>query len=134
MRCMQQIVSHWMCWYKLCILWKTTNDTKPWYCPNCSKKLPFSDVRDKDLHNAIHVQSIPQTLLINASNKKPIGMMQKFQQLNNLFDQSENTESCDYYESKDFQKIRLKQLFFASLKSFITFLPYKWPSKLSCPA
>ena len=38
---------------------KLQNNTKPWYCPNCSKELPFSDVRDKDFHNVIHVQSTP---------------------------------------------------------------------------
>ena len=68
-----------------------------WYCPNCSKELPFSDVRDKDFHNIIYVQSTPQTPFINVPNKKSKGLMHKFQQLNNLFDQSENTISCDYY-------------------------------------
>ena len=76
---------------------KLQNDTKPWYCPNCSKELPFSNVRDKDFHKVIHVQSTPQTPFINVPNKKSKGLMHKFQQLNNLFDQSENTISCDYY-------------------------------------
>ena len=33
---------------------KLQNDTNPWYCLNCSKELPFSDVTDKDLHNITH--------------------------------------------------------------------------------
>ena len=41
--------------------------------------------------------------------------MHKFQQLNNLFDQSENTISCDYYDLKDFQKIKIKQQDFSLL-------------------
>ena len=94
---------------------KLQNDTKPWYCPNCSKELPFSDVRDKDLHNTIHVQSTPQTHFTNVPNKKSKGLIHKFQQLNNLFDQSENTISCDYYDLKDFQKIKIKQQDFSLL-------------------
>ena len=94
---------------------KLQNDTKPWYCPNCSKELPFSDVRDKDLHNTIHVQSTLQTHFTNVPNKKSKGLMHKFQQLNNLFDQSENTISCDYYDLKDFQKIKIKQQDFSLL-------------------
>ena len=41
--------------------------------------------------------------------------MHKFQQLDNLFDQSENTISCDYYDLKDFQKIKIKQQDFSLL-------------------
>ena len=41
--------------------------------------------------------------------------MHKFQQLNNLFDQSENTISCDYYDLKDFQEIKIKQQDFSLL-------------------
>ena len=76
---------------------KLQNDTKPWYCPNCSNELPFSDMRDKDL-NKIHIQSTPQTYFTNVPNKKKKGLMNKFQELNSLFDQSENTISCDFYD------------------------------------
>ena len=41
--------------------------------------------------------------------------MHKFQQLNNLFDQSEKTVNCDYYDLKDFQKIKIKQQDFSLL-------------------
>ena len=41
--------------------------------------------------------------------------MHKFQQLNNLFDQSENTVNFDYYDLKDFQKIKIKQQDFSLL-------------------
>ena len=41
--------------------------------------------------------------------------MHRFKQLNNLFDQSENTTSCDYYDLKDFQKTKIKQQDFYSL-------------------
>ena len=88
---------------------KRQYDTKPWYCPNCSKKLPFSDVREKDLRNTIHARSTPQIHFSNVPNKKSKGLMHKFQQLNNLFDQSVDTIRCDYYDLKDFQKIKIKQ-------------------------
>ena len=41
--------------------------------------------------------------------------MHKFQHLSNLFDKSENTTSCDYYDLKDFQKIKIKQKDFSLL-------------------
>ena len=44
----------------------------------------------------------------NISKKKSKGM-HKFQQLNNLFDQSENTRRCNYYDLKDFRKTKIKQ-------------------------
>ena len=81
-------------------------------------------MRNKDLHNAIHVQSTPQILSINVPNKKPKGLMHKFQQLNNIFDQSENTISCDYYDLKDFQKIRIKQQDFSLLHLNISSLSF----------
>ena len=65
-----------------------------------SKELPFSDVVDKDLHDIIYVQSTPQIYFTNVSNKKSKGLIYKFQQLNDLFDQSENTISFDYYDLK----------------------------------
>ena len=65
-----------------------------------SKELPFSDVADKDLHDKIHLQSTPQIYFTNVSNKKSKGLIYKFQQLNDLFDQSENTISFDYYDLK----------------------------------
>ena len=47
--------------------------------------------------------------------------MHKFQQLDNLFDQSEKTRSCDYYDLKSFQKIKIKQqdfsLFYLNISS-----------------
>ena len=66
-----------------------------------SKELPFSEVTGKDLHNIIHVQSTRQTYFTNESNKKSKGLMHKFQQLNDLFDQSENAISFDYYDLKE---------------------------------
>ena len=97
------------------------NDTKPWYCPNCSKEFPFSHVRDKDLLNIIHVQSTPQTPFINGPNKKSKGLMHEFQQLNNLFDQLENTISCDYYDLKD---LTLNLMEYAYLKrGYLTKIP-----------
>ena len=94
---------------------KLQNDTKPRYCPNVSKELPFSDVFDKDLRNTIHIQSTSQTHFFNVPNKKSKGLMHKFQKLNNLFDQSENTISYHYYDLKDIQKIKTKQKDFSLL-------------------
>ena len=81
---------------------KLQNDTKPWYCPNCSKELSSLMCETKN-STAIHFQSTPQTHFTNVPSKKSKGLMHKSQQLNNLFNQSENTISCDYYDLKDFQ-------------------------------
>ena len=70
----------------------------------------------------MHVQSTPQTHFINAPNKKSEGFTHKFQQLNNLFDQSENTKSCGYYDLKDFKKIKIKQQRFSLLHLIISSL------------
>ena len=35
--------------------------------------------------------------------------MSRFKQVNQLFDQSENSISCDYYDVDDFNKIVIKQ-------------------------
>ena len=101
---------------------KVQNDAESWYSPNCSKELPFSGVRDKDLYNVIHVQSTPLTLFINIPNKKSKGLTHKFQQLNNLFNQSENTISCDYFDLNYFQKIKIKQQDFSLLHMNISSL------------
>ena len=48
-------------------------------------KTPLSDVRGKDRHNNLHVQSTHQTHFTIVPNKKSKRFMHKFQQLNNLF-------------------------------------------------
>ena len=48
--------------------------------------------------------------------------MHKFQQLKSLFDQSEKTISCDYYDLNDFQKIKIKQQDFSFLYLNISLL------------
>ena len=85
-------------------------------------EIPFSDVRDKDFHNTIHFQSTPQTQFINVPNKKSKKPMHWFQQLKSLFDQSEKTISCDYYDLNDFQKIKIKQQDFSLLYLNISLL------------
>ena len=77
---------------------KLQNDTKPWFCPNCSKERPFSDAKDKDLCNTMHIQSTPQTHFTNVPDKKSKELIHKFWELKNLFDQSENTIRSDYYD------------------------------------
>ena len=94
---------------------KVQNDTKPYYCPNCSKELLFSVVRNKDLRNTIDVQSTLRTHFTNVPNEMFKELMHKFQQLNNLFDQPENTRSWDYYDLEDFQKMKIKQQEFSLL-------------------
>ena len=57
---------------------KLQNDTKPWFCPNFSKELPFSDVKDKDLCNTMQVQSTSQTHFTNVPDKKSKELIHKF--------------------------------------------------------
>ena len=101
--------NHTECVGLSCVYYKKLqNGTKPWYCTNCSNELPFSDVRDKSIYNTLHFQSNPQAHFTYVTNKKSKRLMHKFQQLNNLY-QPGNPISCNYYDMKDFQKIKIKQ-------------------------
>ena len=96
---------------------KLHNDIKPWHCPNYSNELSFSDMIGKDLRNTIHIKHI--SLM---HQKKTKELINKFQILNNFFDQSENTISCDYCDLKDFQRIGIIQQDFSLLHLNISWL------------
>ena len=73
--------------------------TLPWYCPYCIMELPFYKFKNKDLqillndpHNN-HPKSISKKM-----NKKTKEFLEKFRKMSQIFEQSENPLSCDYYD------------------------------------
>ena len=82
----------------------------PWYCPYCIMELPFFTVKNNDLHKLLsdshnnHPKSIPRKM-----NKKTKEFLKKFCEMSQIFEQSENPLSCDYYDISDFKKLKINK-------------------------
>ena len=82
----------------------------PWYCPYCIMELPFSTVKNHDLQKIIndshnnHPKLFPRKM-----NKKTKDFLKKFHEMSQIFEQSENPLSCDYYDISDFKKLKINK-------------------------
>ena len=65
---------------------KLKKDPWPWYCPNCAVEIPFSTLSNKGLKTLLK-------FYLNHFQEK----LKTFREVSQLFDQSENSVSCDYY-------------------------------------
>ena len=90
---------------------KLKKDPLPWYCPNCAMEIPFSTLSNKGLKTVLFGGS-SKTLPKSSSkpfNKKTTEKLKTFREVSQLFDQSENSVSCDYYTPYELNKIKVKQ-------------------------
>ena len=71
-------------------------------------EIPFSTLSNKGFKDFLYSTAQPLQIL-QKSSKKFLKMMSRFKQVNRLFDQSENSKSCDYYDVDDFNKIVINQ-------------------------
>ena len=90
---------------------KLKKDPLPWYCPNCAMEIPFSTLSKKGLKTVLFEGS-SKTLPKSFSkpfHKKTTEKLKSFRGVSQLFDQSENSVSCDYYTPYELNKIKVKQ-------------------------
>ena len=82
----------------------------PWYCPYCIIKLPFSTVKNNDLQKIINdSHNNDPKLFPGKMNKKTKDFLKKFREMSQIFEQSENPLSCDYYDISDFKKLKINK-------------------------
>ena len=88
---------------------KLKKDFLAWYCADCTTEIPFSTLSNKDFKDFLYSTTTPQpSQILQKSSKEIKKMMSRFKQVNQLFDQSENSISCDYYDINGFSKIVIK--------------------------
>ena len=88
---------------------KLKKDPLAWYCGDCTTKIPFT-LSNKDFKDFLYSTTTPQpSQILQKSSKEIKKMMSRFKQVNQLFDRSENSISCDYYDVDDFNKIVVNQ-------------------------
>ena len=86
------------------------NEKRPWYCADCATEIPFSNLRDKIFKGFLYLKTTPQPFqILQKSSKEIKNMMPRFKRVNQLFDQWENSISCDYYDVDDQKKILINQ-------------------------
>ena len=83
-----------------------------WYCQYCIIGFPFSSVNNKVLHS-LALSSGPTNINNHASptvkkNKKKKKFPKIFWEINQIFDQSDNLISCDYYGIPEFEKMKMR--------------------------
>ena len=73
--------------------------TLPWYCPICTKEMPFSSLSNKEfdiflsrhpLHHS--AQAIPSKKIDKCTKE----ILHKLNDFNQFFDHTENAVACDY--------------------------------------
>ena len=73
-------------------------------------ELPFSTVKNNDLQKLLndshnnHPKPFPRKM-----NKKTKDFLKKFREMSQLFEQSENPLSCDYYDISYFKKLKINK-------------------------
>ena len=87
---------------------KLKKDPLPWYCPNCAMRMPFLTLSNKGL-TTVPFGDPSKTLGKSFSKpfeKKITEKLKTFCEVSQLFDQSENWVSCDYYTPYELNKIK----------------------------
>ena len=90
---------------------KLKKDPLPWYCPNCVMEIPFSTLSNKGLKTVLFggsSKTLPKSFS-KPFDKKTTEKLKAFLEVSQLFDQSENSVSCDYYTPYELNKIKVKQ-------------------------
>lgn len=82
---------------------KLKND--PRYCLNCAVEILFSTLSNKDLKTVLF-EDPPQSLIKFVSKQFVELQIEKLS--SQLFDQSENLVSCDYFIPLELNKIKVK--------------------------
>ena len=85
---------------------KLKKDPPPWYCPNCAMEIPFSTLSNKDLKTVLF-GGPSKTLAKSFSkpfDKKTTEKLKTFREVSQLFGQSENSVSRDYYTPHELNK------------------------------
>ena len=84
----------------------------PWYCPYCIIEFPFSSVNNKYLHSLAlsgGPTNIKSCFTYGKKNQqKTKEFLKKFREMNQIFDQSNNLTSCDYYDIPEFKKMKIR--------------------------
>ena len=75
---------------------KLKKDPLAWYCADCTTEFPFSTLSNKDFKDFLYSTTTPQpSQILQKSSKEIKKMMSRFKQVNQLFDQSENSIRCE---------------------------------------
>ena len=86
----------------------------PWYCPCCITEFPFSSVSNKDLHS-FALSSGPTNVNNHSSStvkkidKKTKEFLKKFREIDQIFDQSDNLISCNYYDIPEIREMKMRK-------------------------
>ena len=89
-------------------------DPNPWLCPTCAEEIPFFDLANKDLKNLLSNSFPEKSILKNVDQKTKIHL-EKFKELNQVLNETENNISCDYFDIDEFKKIKIKHHDFSLL-------------------
>ena len=69
---------------------KLKKDPLAWYCADCTNKIPFFALSNKDFKDFLNTTTTPQPSQVSHKLRKEIKeAMSRFKQVNELFDQSE---------------------------------------------
>ena len=83
-------------------------DPNPWLCPTCAEEIPFLALANKDIKNLIS-NGFPKKSILKKVDQKTKIHLEKFKELNQVLNETENNISCDYFEMDEFKKIKIKQ-------------------------
>ena len=85
-------------------------DPLAWHYADCATEILFSALSSKDFKDFLYSITTPQpSQILQKLSKEIKKIMTHFKQVNQLFDQSENSITCDYYDVDDLNQIVINQ-------------------------
>ena len=112
-------------------------DPNPWLCPTCAEEIPFFDLANKDLKNLLS-NSFPEKSILKKVDQKTKIHLEKFKELNQVLNKTENNISCGYFDIDEFKKLKQNSMtfdksvfierLFPNKPTFVTGTIYKHPT------
>ena len=102
---------------------KLKSDSSPWYCPIYLSEFPFFQMNDKELKTFLKKSKTSATpIQVTSKEFRTKELIKSFKQLKQIFEESENSVSCDYYSVHDLSKIQIHQHDLSIIHLKISFL------------
>ena len=83
-------------------------DPNSWLFPTFPEEIPFFVLAKKDLKNLLSNIFLKKSVLEKVHQKTEI-RLEKFKELSQLLNETENNISCNYFKIYEFRKIKIKQ-------------------------
>ena len=88
---------------------KLETDPLPLFCPFCKTEIPFSKILNNDLKVVLNSAKPNNETCIKTIMNRTRGIIKCFCQIKQIFNETNDLRSCDYYDIDELNKIHTKE-------------------------